>query len=305
MKSAIHTKRKIDAVVSIRQDSVSRKITVTNMNAAAERLFGYGAKEISGKNFNSLLPPRINEILDEYMDFENEALDFAMVARRIPNFQILSKKGEIISASLKVFNLVGQGGGIQEYELLMRDITLIKKIAELKEFITNNPDGIQEKDEETGLPSINTVVYAIDAAYSFIGQHSSLDVSFAMVEVGNLEYYRQNYSPYVVNEIIGTLGTIIKKCLRAEDVIGYMGDGILALVLIDCNVESARSVFGRVQKKVASSKITMQDGQGVSLSLGIAYTQMRKDRDMTPMINACEEALDKIANRGGEGITQV
>jgi PAS domain S-box-containing protein len=304
MKSAIHTKRKIDAVISIKQDNAAKKITITSMNAAAERLVGYSSPEAIGKDFKTILAPRVNEILDGYLEFGSSANDFAGVARRIPNFQILSKKGEIINASLKVFNLVG-AGDVQEYELLMRDITLIKKIAELKEIIANNPGTIQDKDERTGLPSINTVVYAIDTSYSFLNQYAAIDVCFALVELGNYNYYKQNYSEYIAAEVTGTLGAIVKKCLRSEDVIGYMSDGILGLVLLDCNMESAKSVFGRMKKKVETAKVTMQNGQAVTISLAIAYTQIRKDRDMSPMITACEDGLNRIAGGGGAGVVQV
>jgi diguanylate cyclase (GGDEF)-like protein/PAS domain S-box-containing protein len=305
MESAIHTKRKIDALISIRQDNVAREIIIINMNEAAQRLVGYNAKEVSGKILSTILAPRVNEILESYLDFENNSSDFAIVARKIPNFQILSKKGEIISASLKVFNLVGQGGDIQEYELLMRDITLINKIAELKEIITNNSDKIKDKDAKTGLPNINNVVYATDTAYSFLEQHSSIDVCFAMVEMRSFEYYKQNYGEYIACEIAGKVGDIIKKCLRTEDVLGYMGTGIIALVLIDCSLESAQNVFGRIQKDIASAQITLKNGKAVSLPIAAAYTQIRKDRDMALMINACEDGLDSITSRGGEGFIEV
>lgn len=299
MKSAINSKRKIDAIISIRQDNTAKKITILNMNQAAEKILGCSALELIGKNFNMILPPRINEILGGYLDF-SENSDFGTVARRIPNFQLVSKKGAVVSVSLKVFNLVGH-----DYELLLRDLTLINKIAELKQIIMSHPNEIDDKDPSTGLPSINNVVYAIDTAHTFIKQSTDIDVCFGLVEIGNYNYYLKTYGQYVAAEIIGTIGSFIRKCLRSEDVIGYMDDGVVGIVLIDCNLESAKMVFKRMKTKLESASITMQNGQKVTTSLAIAYTQIKKDRPMPPMISSCEHGLEEIRKRSGNGIVQV
>lgn len=304
MKSAIHAKRKTDAIIAIRQDNTAREILITNMNRAAEQLTGYNAREAAGKTLNSILSPRVNDLLSGYLEFGSGNNDFAIVARRIPNFQILSRKDIIVPVSLKVFNLVGQGENIQEYELLMRDITLIKKIEELKEIILHSEDTLSDNDAQTGLPSINSVVHALDTSYSFLEQHSSIEVSFALMEVGNIAYYAENYGEYTAYEVLGTLGHVVKKCCRNEDIVGYMGDGVIAMVLIDCNLESAKFVINRIKSKIDNSKITMQNGQPLSLSLSISYTQLRKERDMVAMIDVCEAGLDRVAKSGGEGVVQ-
>ncbi len=305
MKSAINTKRKTDAVISIKQDNDARKIFITNMNPAAESLTGYNSREIIGRNFNTMLPARINELLDGYLEFGVASSDFAMVARRIPNFQVLSKQGEIITVSLKIFNLVSQGTNIQEYELLLRDVTLIKKIAELKEIIISSENTITEKDPHTGLPSINSVVYALDAAYAFLKEYNAIEACFVMLEVSNIAYYSETYGEYIAYEIIGTLGGLVKKCCRNEDVVGYMGDGVIAVVLIDCNLESAKIVINRIKNKVDTTKITIQNGQQITLSLNLSYTQIRKGIEMFVMIDTCESGLDSLASRGGDGVVQV
>lgn len=304
MQSAIHAKRKIDAIISIRQDNKARSLTVTGMNEAAERLTGYSVAELTGKKFNLILPPRIRDIVEGYLEYEGEN-DFAAVARRIPNFQIVSKNQKVVPTSMKVFNLVEGAADAHDYELLMRDLTLINKLAELKELILNSANTIQEKDQDTGLPSINSVVFAVDTSYSFLEQHSAIEVCFGLVEVTNIDYYRENYGEYVANELIGTLGSIVKKCLRVEDVIGYMGNDVIGVVLIDCNLENAKTAIQRTKAQIGTAKITMQNGKAASLSVGIAYTNIRKDMPMAQMIERCEAGLNSILNHGGEGVVQV
>lgn len=305
MKSAIHTKRKTDAIISIRQDNSEKRVIITNLNKAAEALTGYLAKELIDKNFDSILPARIKELLSGYLEFDDGDSDFAIVARRIPNFQILTKKGEMVVVSLKVFNLVSQGANFQEYELLMRDLTLISKISELKELIVSSENTITARDPQTGMPSINSVVYALDTSYNFLKQYNAIDVCFLLTKISNINYYSETYGEYVASEILGTLGTMMKKCCRAEDMVGYMGNGIIGVVLLDCNLESAKIVINRIKTKVDTAKVTMQNGQQVVLSLGIAYTQIKKGQEMLAMIDACDAGLIRLNSRGGEGLVQV
>ena len=304
MESAIHAKRKIDAIISIRQDNNARTVTITGMNTAAEHLTGYRTAELSGQKFSNILAPRVNEIIDGYLEYGSSE-DFASVARRIPNFQIVSKGKKIVPTSMKVFNVVSTKDNVQEYELLMRDLTLINKLAELKELILNSSNTIKERDPDTGLPSINSVVYAIETSYDFLNQHSSIEVCFALLEVTNLDYYSEHYGEYVGYDLVGTLGSIVKKCLRTEDMIGYMGNGVIGMVLVDCNLDNAKTAVQRTKAKLKTAKINMQNGREAALTIGISYTQIRKDRPMTSMLQRCEAGLNSILNRGGEGIVQV
>jgi len=305
MKSAINTKRKTDALIAILQDNHEKKITITNMNKAAEILTGYAAREVMGKNFSDILAPRVNELLNNYIEFDQDDSDFAIVARKIPNFQIRSRKGEIFPVSLKVFNLVGRGIDTHEYELLMRDVTLIKNMAELKDKIKTSGSKIEAKDQQTGLATVDSIVYAVDLSYHFMEQHHAIEACLALIEVGNIGYYKETYGEYVAYDTIGMLGGMVKQCCREEDVVSYMGDGVIGLVLIDCNAQDAKIVLRRVVSRVNASKMTMQNGKPINLALAVSFTQMRQERPIEDMLNACESGLNKIASEGGEGIIQV
>lgn len=309
MRTAIHAKRRTDAIISIKQDNVAKTITIQHMNGAAEHLTGYAIGDVINKNFSTILAPRVNELIAEDLEFASDNVvpinDFAIVARKIPNFQILSRKGNIIPVSIKVFNLVGHGGDFQEYELLIRDITLITKIEELKEIMRSSEASIKEKDPDTGLMSINSVVYALDTSYNFLEQYNAIDVSFVLIEISNIRSLAEEHGEPIAFKIIGALGNIINKCCRKEDIVGYMGDGIVGAVLIDCNSQSVGVVVNRIKSTVSSANITLQNGQNITLPLSISYTQLQINTPLPEMLTACEKGLERIAGRGGDGVVQV
>lgn len=309
MKTAINAKRRTDAIISIRQDNVARNITIQHMNGAAERLTGYTITDILNQNFSTILSPRVNQLISEDLEFSSENViamnDFASVARKIPNFQILSKNGEVIPVSIKVFNLVGNNRNIQEYELLIRDITLISKIEELKDIMRRSEGTIQEKDPDTGLMSINSIVFALDTSYAFLKQYHAIDVCFALIEISNIRKIAEQHGEPIALKLIGALGNIVKKCCRKEDIVGYMGDGIVGMVLIDCNSQGMEIVLKRIRATVSSAKITLQGNQSIILPLSISYSQLRTDKQLPEMIDACENGLERIADKGGDGVVQV
>ncbi len=83
-----------------------------------------------------------------------------------------------------------------------------------------------------------------------------------------------------------------------------MGDGVIGVVLIDCNLENAKSVIGRVETSIYKTNIPMLDGQVITPAIGISYTQITNGREMQTMISDCEVGLGKILQSGGVGIVQ-
>ncbi|WNG18396.1 ATP-binding protein [Cystobacter fuscus] len=50
----------------------------------------------------------------------------------------------------------------------------------------------------------------------------------------------------VANESLVGVPPVIRARLRTQDILGHMGDGVLAIILPECNVEAARNAIGRL-----------------------------------------------------------
>jgi diguanylate cyclase (GGDEF)-like protein/PAS domain S-box-containing protein len=303
MKATISAKRKGDALITVRQNNRDKKLEIARMNVAAEKLTGYPSVEILGKNLQIVLADRIRETISDYIDFEDPSSDFASVARKIPNFQVLNKNGREVPVSLKVFYLISSEADKPEYELLMRDITLIKRMEELKEQLASNSD-LGATDPITDLPSNAAVQSALQIAHSFV-QNDPIEVSFVVAAVDNLGGYIDSYGEDVAIALVKSVAEEVKKTCRDEDIIGYLGEGDLGVVLLDCNTDNANAVLKRVKRNVMLRPIILINGKEVSVSISIAFIQLKAEYDLQSVYDACRETVVSIQQEGGDSIREV
>ncbi|MGE5523025.1 MAG: PAS domain S-box protein [Rhodospirillaceae bacterium] len=106
-----------DAVMSMAPDG-----TILAWNRAAQRLFGYSAVDVIGRNISSILPP------DQTADTQR-LLDMAASGRSIEHYDTVrrSKHGDEVHVALTVSPIVDERDRITAASFMARDITARKK----------------------------------------------------------------------------------------------------------------------------------------------------------------------------------
>jgi PAS domain S-box-containing protein len=296
METTIKAKRKGDALITLRQNNNNHQVEVINMNRAAEKLTGYSTDELVGQNIGAFLPERINESFEDYIEYDDPSYDFASIARKIPNFQVKNKRGSDISVSLKVFYLTADSSNSQEYEILMRDIRLIKKIDELKNEIA------AEVSDNTE-PSLATLMHAYNTAYKFISE-DPIEVTFATFGIDN--YIRlSEQDEMTTTKVIKTISKTINDTCRDEDIAAYIKDGIIGVVLLDCGTDNAQDVINRVIDKISETPISLYDGSQFNTSMTVCYTQLKADDKPNDVFKSCVDQTLRIQEVGGNSINEL
>lgn len=303
MKSTVSAKRKGDAVINIYQDNSAKQIVIERLNPAAERIIGYSSEELAGQKLARVLSPRVKDSVESYVEFDDVASDFANVARKIPNFQLLSKDGKEVPVSLKVFYLMSDDKTKLEYELLMHDITLIKRIKELKERLSSNKEE-ESVDPDTGFMSSGAIQDSLSVAYMFI-EEAPIDVSFATVSIDNLGAYVEQYGEEIAFGMVKQLGHEVEKTCRDEDLVGHLGAGDIGLVLLDCSAKDANAVLNRINKKITSKPMILENGVEANVTLSVVYFQVDASKDLANHYNSALEQVGKIQESGGNTIAEV
>ncbi len=124
-KQAEEARHKLAAIVESSDDAIVSKDLngiVTSWNAAAERIFGYKAKEILGRSIATIIPP-------ELQDDERVILETLARGERIEHFETvrLTKSGERIDVSLTISPVRNESGTIIGAAKIARDVTQQKK----------------------------------------------------------------------------------------------------------------------------------------------------------------------------------
>lgn len=111
----------MDAVVSIDQDNI-----VTFFNASAEKLWGYEANEVIGKNVSMLVPPEMRGKHDGFVNQHRETGQNRLVgtSREVP---IYRKDGKVHTAIL-LLSFIDLGDGKKLYTAFLKDITVQRAI---------------------------------------------------------------------------------------------------------------------------------------------------------------------------------
>ncbi len=124
-KAAEEASQRLAALVESSDDAIVSKDLngiVTSWNPAAERMFGFTAREMIGRSITTIIPP-------ELRDDETRILSTIARGERIEHFDTvrMKKSGETIDVSLTVSPLKDETGRIVGAAKIARDITQRKK----------------------------------------------------------------------------------------------------------------------------------------------------------------------------------
>jgi PAS domain S-box-containing protein len=128
-KAAEEASQRLVAIVESSDDAIVSKDLngiVTSWNRAAERMFGFTAKEMIGRPITTIIPP-------ELRDDETKILATITLGERIEHFETVrvKKNGEMVDVSLTVSPVKDESGRIIGAAKIARDITDRKKSEKL------------------------------------------------------------------------------------------------------------------------------------------------------------------------------
>lgn len=175
MSAAIPGVTHLASLVEMSNDAIITKSldgTVLSWNPAAERIFGFTAKEMLGQKMLRLFPP------DRYAE-EDYILQQIAAGERIEHFttQRVRKDGRLIDVSVSLSPICDASGNVVAASKIARDITrqvlAEQEIAQYKAMIDGSDDGIISKDRSGVIRTWNKAAEQIFGytAEEAVGQH--------------------------------------------------------------------------------------------------------------------------------------
>ena len=133
---------------------------ILDVNNKAQEFFGKSKKEFLGKNFLSmglLTPKSLSIVVNQFQD---------LLSKKIATSQeteVIDKNGEMLNVELSSFFLVKKANEVDNFVLLIRDITdrkqaeikLAREHTLLQTLMDSIPDSIYFKDEENKFIKVN------------------------------------------------------------------------------------------------------------------------------------------------------
>ncbi len=284
--------RSNEAVMTICQNNAAKTITISALNGAAEGLIGFSAAELVGKPIASILPPRIAELLLEYVEFEDYANDVGMVLSRVQSFSIIGKDGREKSYRLKL-SQAESGGGALFFALVLQDTLGARKNEAIKGAIQQNFKGHESLDAATGLPDRTSLLKDIELM-KYYRASSNINACFGVIRIDFYNELLAQNGKAVVDGLLKHLIVTARQSLRPDDVLGSIGGGKIAVLLVDAQPSSARMVFNRLRWQIAANPYVYTEKSSIGTSVSISFCNIDASFDEKEIISQCEQTLANL-----------
>ena len=295
--------RSNDAVVTICQNNTQKSIEITAINKSGEELLGYSGKDLHGKKLADILPPRIASMMDEYVEFEDDANDVGQVLSKVQSFSVMGKDGKENGFRLKVVRSEASGDKIV-FELVLQDKTGLRKNVALRQAIQESFRGHEVLDASTGLPDRNSLAKDIELL-GYYNKKSDIRSCFAILQLDHYDELLSQYGRTTCQNILGHISTLCRKGLRPDDVVGMVNYKRVGVLLMDASIESARMAVNRLRWQIAANPFALPDKTNIGLSVSIAFCRIGGRVGDKNVLDSCDDVLEGLGASAINVLTEV
>ncbi len=284
--------RNNDAVLTICQNNKAESVTISEINFPASELLGYGSYELADKPISTLLPQRITDLLNEYVDFENDTNDVGSVLSKVQSFSIIGKNGNERAYRIKIYRIESSGGN-SYFSIVLHDAPVMRRNEALRKVIKDNFMGHESLDPETSLLGRNSLVKDIEIMKHHMNNSDMLSC-FAVVQIDGYDKLLSQNGREVCNDMARYIVSVAKRSLRPDDAIGIVSDGRIGVLLVDINNGSERLVLNRLRWQIASNPYVGENKRPIGLTVSIGFCGISGNSKENDELGKCESALDKL-----------
>jgi diguanylate cyclase (GGDEF)-like protein len=287
--------RSNDATITITQDNVRKVVRIHEVNSAAEDVLGFTNEEIAGQPLVFLLPERIGNLLEEYVEFSHDGNDVGAVLSKVQSFCLTSKQQKELAFRLKVIRATPING-LDQFKLILQDTQSTRRTEAFRALLRENFKGHEVLDMQAGLPDRASIAKDIEFVMFYVNK-GELKASVAIIEVNGFEALQQRHGEAEAMAAIRQASSVIRRNLRPDDVIGFLAPKRLALILFDTTPESSLMVLNRLRWLVAADVYMSKNKQPIPLTVSIGFVQMKNGGDKN-ILRTVEGDLDASPLQG-------
>lgn len=295
--------RSNDAVITICQNNTAKSIEIRDINKVAEEMLGHGNGDLAGQPLVRILPPRIGELLKEYVEFDNDINDVGAVLSKVQSFSIMAKDGKEAGYRLKVVRAESTGNNII-FKLVLQDRMGLRKNEALRTAIQDNFKGHEVLDPDSGLPDRYSLGKDIELM-GYYNSKSDLRTCFSILQIDHYDELFSQYGCPVCQAIVKHVAFICRQNLRPDDVVGSISYKRLGVLLLDTTPESARMVFNRLRWQIAANPFALPDRTTIGLSVSISFSRITGRVNDKALIDNCDNALDEMGANAANALIEI
>ncbi|HYM36429.1 MAG TPA: sensor domain-containing diguanylate cyclase [Steroidobacteraceae bacterium] len=274
----------LDAVLII--DATCR---IRYVNAAMEKLCGFGAGELLGESMNGLLPPEIAAEHDSYVQRYLESLRPSTVLGKVRELQLRHRTGEIIPVELKAVDM-GIDGGVRFFGAFMSDLRERKEIETKNKALVAQLEQQALTDSLTGLP--NRRAFQLEATRVMANsKREAWPVSVGIADIDWFKHVNDKHGHAVGDCVLRNVAQLIQKTIRAGDLCGRIGGEEFGLLLPHATVEQAAVIAERVRTTLADQSVPGPNDLRFAITISIGLAKWNSHEPLEVALAQADSAL--------------
>ena len=268
-----------DAIISKNQDGI-----VTSWNAAAERLYGYSAREIIGRPGHVLLPADNQTEEQEFLERLRGGEHFVRL-----DTTRLKKDGSPLEVAVTVSPLRDASGEVVGTSTISRDITERKRTEALTR-------ALAVTDELTGLHNRRGFT-AIAEQQIKIARRNRVPLHIGFIDLDGMKAINDRFGHAVGDEALKDTAAVLRSCFRDSDVLARIGGDEFVVLTIGADDKAMELLQERLFATLAKTNRQAQRPYSLSFSLGVVACDVESGSTLEQML---EEADRRMYQSKGE-----
>jgi diguanylate cyclase (GGDEF)-like protein/PAS domain S-box-containing protein len=284
--------RRAAAIVQQTEDAIIAETPwgkMTEWNRAAERLFGYTAREAVGRSMRLIIPP-------ERVQEAQALLDRVLRGEAIKPHELVGvrKDGSRVDVSVTVSPIRDEHGVVVGASCIVRDISDRKRFErELRHHADHDP--------LTGLLNRRRLAEELTREVSLAARHPEVSGALLVADLDNFKVVNDTLGHRAGDELIKAVARLLRGRVRASDVLGRLGGDEFAVLLPHTDLEQARMVAESLRAAVSGLHASA-GGRAVRTSMSVGVAPIGGERSGEDSLALADIAMYEAKQRGRDRV---
>ena len=290
-QSQVAEGRKGDGYLIVVQDNASRQLLIDAVNAEAAALLDYPADELKGRKLEVVLGNRTALVIDEDLEYADDAPDMADVLSRTRELRLRKRTGEEFAVPTTINRVMAEDRN-PRFQLILPNEREGRAREQWRDLLKASLDGQTEIDQATALPNRATAEAYLRTVSRYMGE-GQFEAAFVVLRLDRYEKSLARYGVNGVNQLVQHVANCCRATFRSEDVICQVAPDKLGLLLIDISRESVRLVLNRLRWNIRTHTIHFGGKADFASTVCIAFDMLTPD-NAEQVLATAEQAVEAL-----------